>query len=385
METQTKESYLDSIYSDPTHPASFGGIDVLYQFVKQDKKFKFNKGEIIDFLQSRPTYTSRTNKRRPRRFPPVTTGGVNELIMSDVAYMPKSGHKRFILGVIDGFSRKIKAKALTNIKAKTVVPALLELIKELGGTRYLNTDAGSEYTNALLREELKKAKIEHYISTGRSKASIMERSWRTLKSRLAKASESKGTKGWDKLLPEVVEAYNSKKHRALMGATPNRIASDPEQAADLWFKTREEQLKQQVKDIPYQYEINDGVRIKLATRSAFQKESSVRNSPRVYFIAARRKLHGIPLYKLKTHTNDSLTSSYAHDQLQKVTVSDKSRYRIEKILSYKNIEGISHAKIRWQDYGPDFDTYLPRSEVEGYFAANPDFQLQTQPAADPQE
>ena len=378
MEAQSKESYLDSIYSDVSHPASFGGIDVLFDFVKQDKKYNFNRGEIINFLQSKPTYTSRTSKRRPRRYPPFITGGVNELLMSDVAYMPKSGHKRFILGVIDAFSRKIKAKALTNIKAKTVVPALLELIKELGGTRYLTTDAGSEYTNSLLREELKKAKIEHYLSTGRSKASHMERAWRTLKNRLAKASESKGTKGWDKLLPEVVEAYNSKNHRSLMGNTPNRIASDPTLAAELWFKTREEQLKQQVKDIPYQYQINDGVKIKRPSSNAFQKESSERNSPRVYYIAARRKLNGIPLYKLKTHTNDSLTPSYAHDQLQKVTVSDKSRYRIEKILSYKNIEGVPHAKIRWRDYDSQFDTYLPKSEVKGYFAANPDFQLQPQ-------
>ena len=130
-----------------------------------------------------------------------------------------------------------------------------------------------------------------------------------------------------------------------------------------------------MKEIPYQYNINDAVKISLPSRSAFQKEASIRNSARVYFIASRRKLAGVPLYKLKTHENDTLSQSYAHDQLQKVALSDNSQYKIEKVLSYKTIDGVVHGKVRWQGYGPDSDTYLPKEEIKGYFASNPAFQL----------
>ena len=373
---KSKEKYLEDIYLDPSHSAAFGGIDVLFQFVKEDKKFNFTKEEIINFLQSQPTYTSRVRKSRPSRYPRFTVPGPRHLIQVDTAYMPKSGHKRYIVGAIDTFSRKIKAKAVSNIKAKTVSPIVMELIKELGGTRYLNSDLGTEYSNSTLRDELEKEKINHYFATKRSKAHFMERAWRSLKSHLAKATEAAGTKSWDKLLPDVIEAYNSRPHRSLYGASPNKVSSDPSLAAEIWFKAREEVLKQQVKEIPYQYNINDGVRMKLESKNTFQKESSIQNSPRVYFIASRRKVDGIPLYTLKTELNDALTSSFAHDQLQKVILSSKSQYKIEQIISYKDIDGVPHAKVKWLGYDPSYNTFIPKSELKGYFASNPKFQLQ---------
>lgn len=370
-----KRKYLESIYFDPENQASFGGIDTLYTYVKDDKKYKFTKDEIISFLQSQPVYTTRVNKKKLKRVPRFTVSGPRELFQADVAYMKKSGHKKFILGVVDVFSKKLMLKALTNIKAKTVAPALSEMIKELGGTRYLQTDFGSEFQNEVVRDELDKNKIHHYFARGRSKTSIMERSWRSIKNRLARAAEAAGTKMWHTLLPQVESALNNRKHRSLYQSSPNQIAADSALAADVWFKAREQSLKDQAKEIPYKYEINDPVRARLKKVSAFQKESTEQFDSRVYFIAARRKSDGVPLYTLKTDKNDIVPGSYAHDQLQKVILNNTSQYKIDKIVSRKIIDGVPHVKVTWQGYPDSYSSYIPKDQVKGYYATNPNLQL----------
>ena len=228
--------YLESLYNDPSHPASFGGVDVLYDYVKSNpSKFNFTKRDILQFLESQPHYTERVNKKRPSVYPRVIVPGVNHLVEMDVAYMPKApGGKKFILAAIDAFSKKVKTVALTTLKANVSTPAAMELIEQLGGTRYLRTDKGSEFINTSFNEALKKYGIVHYFARSVNKSVHAERFFRTFKQRLLRAAK-KTKKSWVKLLDDVTDAYNNKKHRSI-GDTPNEIAANQAKAADLWFK-----------------------------------------------------------------------------------------------------------------------------------------------------
>lgn len=370
-----KQNYLKSIYLNPSNEASFGGIDSLYHYVKQEGQYDISKGEIIEFLEGLDVYNNRVKRKRPKRYIHLTVPSVNHLIELDVAYYKKGGKKKFILGAIDTFSRKAGAVALSNIKTKTVTNAALKLIKELGGAKYLRMDMGSEFVSRIFQSTMKENNINVYFATRQpQKAHVIERFFRTLKSRLSRAVDASNTKSWDKLLPKVISAYNNKKHRSL-NASPNEVAKNDKLAADLWFQWREESIKAAAEVIPYKFGINDPVKIPLRSKNAFAKESALQNSDRVYFVATRRKVDGIPLYKLKNNDNELVPSSFSHQQLQKVTQTVDTNYRIQKVISRKTIDGKLHLKVQWEGYPSSFQTYVPASEVKNNRYINPDFLL----------
>ncbi len=53
----TYGKYLEKIYYDPAHPASFSGLDKLYRAVRKEGKYVLNKTKIKDWLSKQESYT----------------------------------------------------------------------------------------------------------------------------------------------------------------------------------------------------------------------------------------------------------------------------------------------------------------------------------------
>ena len=51
------EKTLASIYLDPSHPASFGGLDAVYRAVKEDGNSKISRKQVQDWLSQQHVYT----------------------------------------------------------------------------------------------------------------------------------------------------------------------------------------------------------------------------------------------------------------------------------------------------------------------------------------
>ena len=51
------EKTLTSIYLDPSHPASFGGVDAVYRAVKEKGKNKISRKQVQDWLSQQDVYT----------------------------------------------------------------------------------------------------------------------------------------------------------------------------------------------------------------------------------------------------------------------------------------------------------------------------------------
>ena len=50
MAQATVDEYLKSVYNNPKHPGSFGGVENLYRDVKQVGTFKLSRKKISDWL-----------------------------------------------------------------------------------------------------------------------------------------------------------------------------------------------------------------------------------------------------------------------------------------------------------------------------------------------
>ncbi len=361
MLSREEEKYLAKIYYDPSHVAGYGGVKVLYDFVKQDGRHKINEKDVRHFLESQEVYSTHVSKNRPKSWYGITTLGPNQLFDVDTAYFDfgenDNDFKKFIV-LIDTFSKKMRAVPVRNIRGKTVAKTLMPMINELGGTTYLRHDAGVEYRNADVKRVLKRGNIRSIISQPPYKSSVSERAIKTVKSKLYKQMQRTGSKNWPRILPQVVEAYNNRKHRSLLGGklSPNEVGGD--NVAKLWFYFKQQRMKHMRPPKKYKFQINDSVRIS-KVRQAFTKDFEEQNSAAVYFITFRyRSGSNVIRYHLKDERNKALPGSFTENQLQRTHVDEDTQYRIERIDHYATIRGQLHAWVRWQGMPAHFDCYV---------------------------
>ena len=133
----------------------------------------------------------------------------------------RSGHK-FILTVIDLFSKWAEAIPIRNKEAVTVARALMDVfVSRFGVPLQLMTDNGREFCNSVLSELCRLLGVDR-VRTTAYKASTngaVERFHRTLNSMIGKVVAI-NQRNWDELLPSIMAAYRASRHEAT-GFSPN--------------------------------------------------------------------------------------------------------------------------------------------------------------------
>jgi len=79
------EKTLTSIYLDPSHPASFGGLDAVYRVVKERGKNKISRKQVQDWFSQQDVYTLHKNAWRHYKRSRVIVFGIDEQFQADVA------------------------------------------------------------------------------------------------------------------------------------------------------------------------------------------------------------------------------------------------------------------------------------------------------------
>ena len=95
---------------------------------------------------------------------------------------------RYILVVIDAFSKYAWAQPTKKKTGKDVAEAFVKILKSAQGRKpqTLQTDAGKEFYNQVFQTLMKQQNIHHFSTHGNAKASIVERFNRTMKSKMYK-------------------------------------------------------------------------------------------------------------------------------------------------------------------------------------------------------
>ena len=80
----------------------------------------------------------------------------NQVWATDITYTAVSGHRAFVIGIIDLFSRKVMAYNVVNtMDAWYCVETLQEAVRRYGRPEIFNSDQGSQFTSAEFIRELK--------------------------------------------------------------------------------------------------------------------------------------------------------------------------------------------------------------------------------------
>lgn len=356
----TLDTLLADIYYDPSHPAGYAGIRKLQVAAKQYYP-KVSLEQIKAWLQKQKTYTLHKPIRRKFQRRQTRVGGIDIQWQADLADLQKlmkdNDQYRYLLCVIDVFSKYAWVIPIFNKTGNTLIKAFQTILKSGRSPKSLQTDKGSEFKNKEFQQFLKKKKI-HFFTTENpeTKASIVERFQRSLKSRMWKYFTHEKTRCYIDVLQDMVHAYNHSFHRSIQ-RTPASVTPDtePEVARHLYGS------KNKIKSLPVQ--VGDLVRIN-KTKKTFDKGYLPNWTTELFKVTSIRH-SSPPTVKLEDLGGEAIEGSFYLPEIQ--AIKDTEIYEIQSVLARRtrNVGGkkIREIKVHWEGYPSKFDSWIPASHL----------------------
>ena len=128
----------------------------------------------------------------------------------------KNKNVKYLLCVIDLFTKHAWVKPLKDKKGKTVLNAFMEIVNESNRKpNKLWVDQGREFYNKLVQEWLDNNDTLMYSTHNEGKLVIVERFIKTLKSKIYKTIKANDIKFYLSYLNELVDQYNNTCHHSV--------------------------------------------------------------------------------------------------------------------------------------------------------------------------
>lgn len=172
--------------------------------------------------QARKNFSRRTTIMR----------GIDDTLQADlvemIPYAKKNNGMKYILTVINIFSKKGYVRPVKNKTGPAVTAAMESILKSMGHPIHnLHVDNGKEFYNKPMKKLLANHNVHMYSTFTTKKAAICERFNRTLKNNMWKKFSFRGSFKWIDILQSLVDEYNATKHRTIK-MKPNDVGYDDE-------------------------------------------------------------------------------------------------------------------------------------------------------------
>lgn len=317
---ELEEKTLNEIYYSPEHPGSFGSPLSLYKAAKK-KHPEIHLDSVKDWLSKQPAYTLHREVKLhfPRRKVIVKGPKVQyQADLVDVSNISKQNdNNKFLLTVIDCFSRLATAIPLRSKHAEVVKKGLEKAFIDLGGPPHkLQTDEGVEFKGKPVQKWLHSQAILWFHSYQTVKAQIVERFNRTLRNRLQKYQEYSQNLRYIEILPKLLEGYNTSVHSALKRFAPNQVnEKNSKQIFEIQYR---EYLNKKKKK--HKFRINDIVRISEYRSTFFKKTTSHNFTSDLFVVTDVLPNLNPPTYRLKAFaSSEAIEGIFYESELQKVS------------------------------------------------------------------
>ena len=201
----------------------------------------------------------------------VISNGIDEIWAADLVEMEefskwKKGIK-YLLMVIDVFSKYGWIKGLKDKKTETVSKAFDEVFKSKRKPQMLWTDKGSEFISKHFKDFLKREGITLYHTENEEKSSVVERWNKTMKMRMWKMFTVNNNTVYSDKIDKLVNDYNNSRHSSVK-MTPVE-ASKKDNESKVWCNLYGDLIC--TKPGKPAFAIGDKVRISKYKRQVFDK------------------------------------------------------------------------------------------------------------------
>lgn len=276
-------------------------------------KKELNKSDKI--IEAKEIHSQIRKKFKKRK---IITLGIDDLWAADLIIMrnyekENDGYK-YMLNVIDTFSKYVWSKPLKKKDGKSVTQAFEDIIKDAIKINHkppnlLHTDKGLEFINKYFKSLLIKYNIKLYHTENEEKSSIIERYNRTQNEKMKVIFEINKNFRWIDILQKIVKEYNNSIHSTIK-MKPNEVN-----------KEIEKELKENVFEyIPpkiiknSKFKIGDRVRISNKKETFSNKYKN--NWSREIFIISKVNNTDPVTYNIKDLNNEEIIGSFYDFELK---------------------------------------------------------------------
>ena len=338
---------LQQLYRDPALPGSFGGINTLQRVLKGKLKTK----AIKNWLQKKDSYTLHKPLRHKFSRNRVIVGGLNEQFQADLVDMQSlakfNDDFRYLLTCTDVLSKYSFVIPLKDKKSSTIVKAFEKIFSERLPMR-LQCDSGTEFKNRQFQDFLKEKGVHFFTTYNSTKASVVERFNRTLKTKMWKYFTEMNTKRYIDVIDKLVQSYNRTWHRSIK-MKPEAVTT--ENQIQVWNTLYGNDKNATAKPL---LKVGDTVRIS-REKLRFEKGYEQNWTREIFTISKIIKRNPI-VYKLRDLVGDSIEGTFYEEELQKIT--DSGYYPVEKVLKTRKTKGKTQYFVKFQGYPEKFNAWV---------------------------
>jgi len=253
-----------------------------------------------------------------------------------------------MLTVIDTFSKFAWVVPLKSKTAKEVTAAMSYIFNQGRLPKNLQTDNGKEFYNNQFSSLMQRHNINHYSTFSTLKASIIERFNRTLKGMMWKQFSLQGNYKWIHLYQDLVDMYNSKKHRTI-GIQPREVSQDNEkEILQNKFNHRKVFLRGKFK-------IGDFVRIS-KYKHIFSKGYTPNWTTEIFKISKVQNTFPVT-YLLEDYQGNHIKGGFYENELQETRFPDI--FLVEKVLKTSG----NRAFVKWLGFSSQHNSWINKKEI----------------------
>lgn len=299
-----------------------------------------DKREIVNELHKQ----ARKNFKRRR----VIVKGIDDLWQADLvemgSYATHNNGYRYLLTVIDTFSKKAWAVAVKNKSGESVTKAIKSIFDNSHRKpKNLQTDDGKEFFNNQFNRLMQTNQINHYSTYSVLKASIIERFNRTLKGLMWKEFSYQGTYKWINIYQELVDKYNNTYHRTIK-MKPNQVNSLNEKSL---LDTVYNNLK--VFKRP-KFKVGDNVRIS-KYKHVFEKGYTPNWTTEIFKVKTVRNTNP-NTYILKDYKGHDIKGGFYDFELMKTKYPET--YLVEKVIRRRG----NMLYVKWLGFTSEHNSWI---------------------------
>ena len=309
------DQLLSDLYYKPSSPVSFSAPEKLFDAAKRKNRF-VTLSDVRHWLSRQSTYTSfRINHQKFKRRKVIVRGLRHQYqadLMDMSALKSQNNGVRFLLTVIDCFSRLAAVVPLKSKHAINVLNGIKIAFERLGVPDKLQTDQGKEFWNYQLKTYLQSLGVILFYTDQELKAQMVERFNRTIREKIKKYMKANQTLKYVDVLPRLVQSYNTSPHRGLHGYAPVQVNKDNEKKIfDLQYGKYLAETRSH-----HKFKVGDHVKA-VAAKIQFMKDRPTFEDET--FVVVDCIHSNPPTYKLKRlGTQHLVPGTYYESQLQKI-------------------------------------------------------------------
>ena len=363
------EKYLEKIYFDPSHPASFESPLRLYKIVKSEGKYNISHSQIKKWIQKKESYSRNKGVKRNFQRGRVIVKGIDDQFDADLAsfipYAEDNDGFKYLLAVIDIFSRYAWVEPLKDKTAQSIIQAFDKILSEGRIPRRLRTDAAKDFTSNQFQNYVDSKNIVHFTTHSEKQANYVERFIKTIKSKLYRYMIEKNSSRYIDDLPKIVDSYNRTWHSGIRSEPINVNKTNENR---LWWQMywpKEKYVRKVKKRArnPYAFDVGDRVRIS-HQRTPFQREYDTKWTAEIFKVSRRFMRQDQPIYRVVDWYNTPVQGTFYQKELQKVEGTDEDLFKIDHIIKYRGKGKKKEALVRWKGWSKRFDSWIPVSNIK---------------------